>query len=321
MRICLLTYQDLDAEPDLEGDFPCDPRPFLPDDDWHLEVLVPGQSPRKRIEARIAEGFDVFFNLCDGDGREYPGIDVVRMLEEHGVPFTGPTSACFDPTRLQMKQACRKARIATPKHVVVRDEADAHKALDKLRFPMIVKCYQSYASVDLSRHSRVSSAEGLTRQVRKMLTRHSAALVEEFIEGDECTVLVAETPGEPKRPTTYKPVQYRFPEGELFKHERLKWVDYEGLSAAPVEDAALDARLRDEAARFFVAIGGTGFARCDVRVARDGTPYMLEINPHCGVYFEEKDYGGADLCLSFDPAGHVGFTRQLVEVALARPRA
>ena len=69
-----------------------------------------------------------------------------------------------------------------------------------------------------------------------------------------------------------------------------------------------------------VALGGTGFARCDVRVAVGGTPYMLEINPLAGIYFEEKDYGGADLCLSFDPAGHAGFTRQLVEVALARSR-
>ena len=45
---------------------------------------------------------------------------------------------------------------------------------------------------------------------------------------------------------------------------------------------------------------------------------MLEMNPNCGIYFEEKDYGGADLCLSFDPAGHAGFTRQLVDAAFAR---
>ena len=47
---------------------------------------------------------------------------------------------------------------------------------------------------------------------------------------------------------------------------------------------------------------------------------MLVINPLPGIYFEEQDYGGADMCLSYDPAGHEGFTRQLVEVAFARRR-
>jgi D-alanine-D-alanine ligase-like ATP-grasp enzyme len=151
-----------------------------------------------------------------------------------------------------------------------------------------------------------------------VLSRHGAALVEEFIEGVECTALVAETPNDPMHPTTYTPIQYRFPEKETFKHEQLKWADYGELFASPIADQELDARLRDEPARFFVELGGVSFARCDIRVAGDGTPYMLETNPNCGIYFEEKDYGGADLCLSFDPEGHMGFTRQLVEAAFAR---
>ena len=51
-----------------------------------------------------------------------------------------------------------------------------------------------------------------------------------------------------------------------------------------------------------------------------GTPYMLEINPNCGVYYPPKDYGSADICLSLDPEGHEGFTRQLVAAALGRHR-
>ena len=53
----------------------------------------------------------------------------------------------------------------------------------------------------------------------------------------------------------------------------------------------------------------------------DDTASRLVSDPSVGVSdFEEKDYGGADLCLSFDPAGHEGFTRQLVDAALARQR-
>jgi len=320
VRICLLTYQELDADPFPDDDFPCDPRPFVPEADWHLETLEAGRTAVKRVEELIAEDFDLFFNLCDGDGKSFPGFEVVKTLEKHRVPFTGVMSPFFDPTRRQMKDACRRAGIVAPRDVVVRDEREVDKVLDRLCFPLIVKCYAGFASIDLSRQSRVTTEAGLRRQLRKMLSRHPAALVEEFVEGLECTVLVAETPGRPKSPTTYQPVQYSFPAGESFKHERLKWVAHAGLRAAPVTDPALELCLRDEAKRFFLELGGTGFARTDVRVAADGTLHTLEINPMAGVYFEEKDWGGADYCLAFDPAGHVGFTRQLIDVGLRRGR-
>jgi D-alanine-D-alanine ligase len=129
---------------------------------------------------------------------------------------------------------------------------------------------------------------------------------------------VAENPEDPENPITYTPAQYRFPEGESFKHSDLKWVDYGGLTSFPVPDPELAQRLRDESARFFVALKGASFGRCDIRVDKKGTPYMLELNANCGVYYPEADWGSADICLSLDPAGHEGFTRQLVAAALAR---
>lgn len=129
---------------------------------------------------------------------------------------------------------------------------------------------------------------------------------------------MAENPSDPLRPTTYAPIQYRFPDGESFKHEALKWIEWRDLESFLVEDSALAARLRDEASRFFVALNGTGFGRCDVRVDTDGTPLWLEINPNCGLYYPRTDPGAADLILLNDPAGHEGFTRQIVAAALAR---
>jgi len=79
--------------------------------------------------------------------------------------------------------------------VLARSEADVERAAARLRFPLIVKHHSSYASIDLSRASRVVTAAGLRRQARKIIRRHRAALIEEFIEGSECTVLVAEVPG------------------------------------------------------------------------------------------------------------------------------
>ena len=82
----------------------------------------------------------------------------------------------------------------------------------------------------------------------------------------------------------------------------------------------LDALLRAVSARFFVALKGASFGRCDLRVDRSGVPFMLEINPNCGVYYLPEDAGSADLCLAHDPEGHAGFTRRLIRAALHRHR-
>jgi hypothetical protein len=66
VRICLLTHQDLDADDFPEDDWACDPRPFLPDDDWYVATLPDNKASARRVEALIEEGFDLFFNLCDG---------------------------------------------------------------------------------------------------------------------------------------------------------------------------------------------------------------------------------------------------------------
>ena len=81
MRICLLTTQDLDADPFAEDDWPCDPRPFLPEATWQLTVLEK-RTAVETVTARVSQGFDLYFNLCDGAADEdHPGIEVVETLE------------------------------------------------------------------------------------------------------------------------------------------------------------------------------------------------------------------------------------------------
>ena len=318
MRICLLTNQDLLAVPFPRGDWPCDPRPYYPDAHWEVEYLKKPTSVAQ-VARRVEQGFDVFFNLCDGAAdQNSAGIEVVKALEAHGVAFTGATSEFYEPSREQMKQACKAEAIDTPAYVLARSTADVERAARSLRFPLFVKHYSSYSSVDLSRRSCVRSAAGLRQQAQKIMRRHGMALIEEFIEGTEFTVLVAENPHDVRRPKTYTPMQYRFPDGESFKHAKLKWVDFKDMLAFPADQPTLETQLRDISARFFTALGGASFGRCDIRVDTHGTPFMLEINPNCGVYYPLNDAGSADLCLMHDAEGHSGFTRRLIDAALRR---
>ena len=96
MNIYLLTNQDITEVPFPDTDWPCDPRPFLPKARWHVEVLLDKkQGPIRTKELIDEDRFDLFFNLCDGaEGQDdLPGIEVVQVLEAHGVPFTGAGSS------------------------------------------------------------------------------------------------------------------------------------------------------------------------------------------------------------------------------------
>jgi D-alanine-D-alanine ligase-like ATP-grasp enzyme len=320
LRICLLTDQDLDADPFPEDDWPCDPRPFLPEAEWSV-LTLDKESCVADVMRAVGEGYDLFFNLCDGawdEGRV--GIEVIHTLESLNVPFTGANSSFFEPSREAMKRVCRAWEIDTPRYVIARDDRDIERAADMLSFPLIVKHPNGYASCGMTPASRVANAAELSEQVDEMVTSYASALIEEFIVGTECTVLVAENAEDSSDPIVYKPIQYGFPEGESFKHHDLKWVHFEGLSSRPVEDCALDMALREASSSFFRGMRGTGYGRCDARVDSDGRVFMLEINPNCGIYYPPTDPGSADLVLLDDPEGHEGFTRRVVAAAFARHR-
>ena len=318
MRIFLFTDQDLGADPFPEDDWPCDPRPYLPEATWKVVKLDKARAVQQVIQAS-REGPDLVFNLCDGAWDEdRPGLEVVRTLERLGIPFTGATSAFFEPSREVMKRVCRAWDIDTPAYAMARDDGGLLRAAETLRFPLIVKHPSSYASTGLTPASRVETPGALLDQGRIMIAAYAGALVEEFIEGLECTVLVAENPDDPGAPVTFTPLQYRFPEGESFKHYELKWNDFLGLESGPVADPELGARLRSASARFFQGLGGAGYGRCDLRVDGQGRIFMLEINPNCGLYFPPHAPASADLILRLDPSGPEGFTRLVVNAALRR---
>lgn len=321
MKICILFDSYAQSNSVLkEVDLPCDPSPYLSEHECE-SVAIHKATAVQQIIALSRKSYDVFINLCDGAWDEdRPGIEVVQALERLELPFTGATSAFFEPSREKMKLVCHYGGIGTPAYVMAQHVQDLTFATETLRFPLIVKHPSSYSSIGLTPASRVMYPEDLYLQAHKMIHTYGAALIEEFIDGREFTVLVAENPDDPKNPIAYQSVEFRFPPGETFKHFDLKWLDYHGMSAVPVSDPDLDARLRAISCQLFVDLQGAGYGRCDIRMNQDGELFILEINPNCGVFYDTKNPGSADLILLHDPAGHVGFAHTIVQSALQRNR-
>jgi D-alanine-D-alanine ligase-like ATP-grasp enzyme len=273
----------------------------------------------RQVQEACRSGFDVIVNMCDGSwGEDTPGIEVVQALEKEGVPFTGASSGFYEPSRLAMKMAAHSAGVLFPAFFIARSAADARKCATALSFPMIVKHPESYSSVGLTRNSRVESVSDLGSEIERMCDLFHGALVEEYIEGREFTVLVSEGRNDCGEPWVLPPAEFVFPPGEHFKHFDLKWKEYERMTSVPVTDARLSERLCRAAGEVFQALSGDGYARCDFRMNSAGEVFFLEINPNCSIFYPEGSYGSADLILANERSGHRRFLSHLLDCAIRR---
>jgi hypothetical protein len=73
--------------------------------------------------------------------------------------------------------------------------------------------------------------------------------------------------------------------------------------------------------KMYLAMDGVGYARCDIRMGRDGELYMIEINPNCGILFKPEDLGPADVMMEYDAQGHAGFLDRIFRAAILRNQA
>lgn len=272
-----------------------------------------------QVRALAQRDFDVFVNLCDGcvDDDE-AGIEVVHALEQLHLPFTGARSDFYDPSREQMKRACERAGVSTPRFLFVTSESQIAEVCARLRLPLIVKHPNAHSSEGLFKESLIENAEQLDAPVHRMLDEYGGALIEEFIVGREFDVFVVENADNSSDPFAYSPAEFLFPPGETFKHYNLKWIDYDAMQCVPCGDPVLAARLQVAAKKLFVALNGTGYGRCDFRVNAHGEPFVLEINPNCGIFYAPDELGSADFILMQHPDGHDGFIERILKAAIRR---
>lgn len=311
MQICVLSDSELKE---------FDPSQYLTAYSW--DVFIP-QRPVSDFLRAIAErgNYDVYFNLCDGADNpqeDYDGIDIVHAFEELHLPFTGANSRFYDPPREEMQAIAKSKGIRFAQGVNVSNAAELD-AFESLKYPLMVKHPQSFASTAMTRNSRVDAPQKLREQVKRICNRFGSARVEEFIEGPEFTVLVVDNPDDLDCPFVYPPAELIFPPGEDFLHSRVKWKEWVHLK--PVKNKAILLKLMEMTREMYLAMDGVGYARCDIRMGQDGELYMIEINPNCGILFKPEDLGPADVTMEYDVKGHAGFLDRIFRAAMIRHKA
>lgn len=266
-------------------------------------------------------------NLCDGnevDGS--PGLSVVRALEDSGLPYTGGSTFFYDITtyKVALKTALREHGVPTAPFVALRDlPADVARVEAEVGYPAFVKPEVSAGSGGIGLKSRVHNAGEVMARVTALLAsedgefyRKSGIFAERFIDGPEFTVLVVSDQAASHGARAYPPAQRLF-HSALPRHERFLsydryWSEFKEEPRLPEGEpfyrfgqapARLRDRLADLAVRAFVAVGGQGYGRVDVRLEeRTDELFVLEVNANCGISGDKETSVGEILLQSDIPA-------------------
>ncbi len=294
----------------------------------NLSALLPGSqvdhvslnklTTYKQLKALQHKGYDIFVNLCEGYLEwEVPSIDVIYTLELLGLPYTGPTTLLYDPPKELMKYVAYCENVATPSYVLIEKEEDLETASTQLTFPLFIKPAKAGDSLGIDEHSLVHNKEELAEKIKTTSEEYPQLLAEEYIDGREFTILIAAN-SDGQTATTFKPVEYIFPSGFLFKTYALKTSELHPDANIPCNDPVIEKQLREAAQKIFKGFNGAGYARLDFRLNDKGQLFFLEINFTCSVFYSDGYEGSADYILKHDGIGQQGFLNHMIAEGIAR---
>jgi D-alanine-D-alanine ligase len=264
------------------------------------------------------KGYDLYINLCEGYLEwKVPSIDVITSLELLDLPYTGPSANLYDPPKTIMKYLAFCEDIKTPPHMLVENKDDLKQLPGNLQFPLFVKPAKAGDSLGIDDASKVDNESDLLIKATAIVDEFGAALVEQYIDGREFTVLVVANK-DGKTCKSFTPVEYIFPDGFAFKTYALKTSELHPNANIPVTDSVLSEKLQNIASQIFMSFNGVGYARMDFRMDEKGDIYFLEINFTCSVFYAEGYEGSADYILQHDGTGKKGFLQRIIIEGLAR---
>ena len=262
--------------------------------------------------------YNIYINLCEGYLEwKVPSIDVITSLDLLELPYTGPSANLYDPAKTIMKYLAFCEDVKTPAHILIENEEEIQQLPGNLQFPLFVKPAKAGDSLGIDDASKAKNETALRIKVKNILAEFGSALVEEYIEGREFTVLVCGNP-DGKSCTRFAPVEYIFPQGFAFKTYALKTSELHPNANIPVTDKVLAKKLQDIGEQIFMSFNGVGYGRMDFRMNEKGEIFFLEINFTCSVFYAEGYEGSADYILQYDGAGQRGFLERIIIEGMAR---
>ncbi len=254
----------------------------------HRVALVPIYTDVELALASYSPLDWVVFNLGEGlEGRLFEEARIAWALEAMGYSFTGSGGDAIARSthKGRAKALLAAAGVPTPTWQVFFNPAEVEEVtVAALPFPLIVKPVAEDASLGVGPEAVVHTPAALRARVAYLVERYrQGALAEQFIAGREFNISLWGDPPEvlPLAEIDFSAFADPFQQIVSFaaKWEEDSFAYHHTPVVCPASVAPV---LRDliiaTAKRAWGAIGCRGYARVDMRVAADGTPYVVEVN-------------------------------------------
>lgn len=194
---------------------------------------------------------------------------VQSVLQTLGIPYSGcgplSSAACMDKD--MTKSLLKAAGIRTAKWInLKKGEEINYEEITKLGYPVVVKPTHGGSSVATF---IIKEEKEIAHAVEEAFKWDSEVMIEEFIKGDEITCPVMD--GE------MFPVVAIKPHAEFFDYTA-KYADG-GSDEFVIElEESLHKEVEKMALATYEALKCAVYARVDMIITEDGTPYILEVN-------------------------------------------
>ena len=287
--------------------------------------LLAAEAPIKKLVRQIEDDTsDLIFNVCESlggaPGEERRIAAVLELLEKR---FTG--SGSLSLTLATDKALAKKLfdfhKVKSPDFVIIAPErVEGTRSLTT--FPLIVKPTAMDASIGIDAKSVVHNIEELMDRVQYIHNEfHNPALVEQYIDGREIYVSMIGNP-----PQVLPPIEWDLsklpPDLPRIAGTEAKWEhEFKEAKEFVPEDITRNEeimkRIREVALGAWNALLIRDYARIDMRLAADGTPYVIEINPN--PWLDNRAEFAMAARRAKPEMSHGDVIERIVELAMAHP--
>lgn len=245
----------------------------------------------RQLAAQLVQGhrWDLVLNICeglDGFGRE---AQVPALLEAYGIPvtFSDTLVSALALHKAHCKRVVHSHGLPTPEFVEVQSMSDLEKV--NLAYPLFAKPIAEGTGKGVTPAAKISSAEQLQRVCADLLKQfRQPVLVEAYLPGREFTVGITGTGTDSVALGTMEIVLLEGSEPEVYsyynKENCEEVIRYQTLQRGTLRD-----KIETLALAAWTCLGCRDGGRIDIRLAADGAPHFLEVNPLAGLHPHHSD--------------------------------
>lgn len=221
------------------------------------------------------------FNLCDDFPDPKKEALLLKELDANGIAYTGDS---FGPLRLCLEKAKSKKKlldfgVRVPKYQLV---SSTKEQIQGLSYPLILKPNNEHGGVGIEEDSVVYNQEQLQKKLNEMIRRYGKALIEEYVDGREFSTVVFGDKVMRVSEMIFdgedfagKPTIINYEAKWLENTQDYKATKRETPAKLPTE---LEKMIKEESRKAYNAFGCKSYARIDLRLDKEGIPYVLEVN-------------------------------------------